>query len=135
METDWELKERRMAWENIETACSRILAARMINGSYTEKDTKKIMKELRDMRTIEFEAFLNIPSGEPGKKNIISPHHPEDTTAVSSVSSSPGSPPPPRQGCFYCTDCNLEITVAEKDFSERRYFKPLCRECQKHYKV
>ena len=100
---------------------------------YVEKDTKKIMKELRDMISVEFEAFLNI-LGEPGKKNI-SPHHPEDTTAVSSVSSSPGSPPPPRQGCFYCTDCNLEITVAEKDFSERRYFKPLCRECQKHYKV
>ena len=37
------------------------------------------------------------------------------------------------KGKLYCDDCGLEISVAEKNWSEKKYKKCLCRKCQREY--
>lgn len=107
METDWEKKDMRIGWMNINSACAGIIAARINAGLFKPKDNKAAMQELLDSIGIEFAAFQNI-----GLKEVQ----------------------PPAVGKFYCTDCNKEITVAEKEFSERKYLKSLCRDCQINYR-
>ena len=109
METDWEKKDMRIGWMNCNTSASIIIAARINAGLYKPKDNKEAMKELLDCISIEFAAFQNIDSNK--EKPI------EKST-----------------GKFYCTDCNKEITEKIKDFSERKYLKPLCMDCQNSYK-
>jgi hypothetical protein len=107
---DWELKDRRIAWMNINSACSTILAARITSGLYKPKNNKEAIAELLDAIDIEFQSFLNIGSSSKVVKSE--------------------TPKPVSSGKFYCTICNKEVSEKVKDYSERKFGKPLCYECQ-----
>ena len=101
VETDWELKDRRIAWMNCNTSASVIIAARINAGLFKPKDNKEAMKELLDAITIEFGAFLDMSLEKKIKK-----------------------------ASWFCTLCNKEITEKVKAFSEDKFGRALCYECQ-----
>jgi hypothetical protein len=117
MEPDWELKDRRMAWENINSACSGILSARITAGLYKPKDGKDSMKELISMIDIEFQAFLNLAS--PTKKE--------------ESSNGDSSSPPKKQEEYdwFCSECAKGVTERVKEFSNDKFGSTLCFDCQK----
>jgi hypothetical protein len=117
METDWELKDRRMAWENINSACSGILSARITAGLYKPKDGKDSIKELLSMIDIEFKAFLNLAS-QPKKEESFS----DDSSS-----------PPKKQEDYdwFCSECAKGVTERVKDFSNDKFGSILCYDCQK----
>jgi len=154
-ETDWELKDRRIAWMNINTACSTILAARINVGLVKHKTTKEDIDELLKAISIEYEAFFNIPSEKEGQtgeggtevKSDISSRPPlssvgsgflDQTSPVSSSLSSPKEKAKDdRRGLgkhFCCDECRIPISIEEKDYSEKWYNKALCRKHQKEYR-
>lgn len=63
---------------------------------------------------------------ESGEENPQNPPKAQ-TTSKSTKKPQTGDPAPK----FYCKNCNAEITTAEKNYSEGKYKKALCRKCQK----
>jgi hypothetical protein len=116
MEPDWELKDRRIAWMNINSACSEILSAR-INIGLKHKDNKDAIKDLLSMIDIEFQAFLNLAS--PTKKE-------ESSNGDSSY-------PPKKQEEYdwFCSECAKGVTERVKEFSNDKFGLILCFDCQK----
>lgn len=114
-ETNWELKDRRIAWMNVNTACSTIIAARINAGLYKPKDNKEAMKELLAAISIEFEGFLSIGVGNPvgGEEK---PPKEEKKEAV---------------GAVVCGSCGLEVVSKKvRDYSLEHFGKVLCYDCQ-----
>ena len=107
METDWEKKDMRIGWMNINSSCANILAARITAGLFKPKNNQEAMKELLDMISVEFSEFQTV--------GVVKPSLPTSGST----------------GKFYCTHCQKEITEKVKDFSERKFLTALCMECQK----
>ena len=119
METDWERKDRRIAWMNINTACSQIIAARIQAGLYKPKDTREAMKELLAAIGIEFEGFLTIGSGDG------TTHGGEERTTPTPVSVEQSG-----GGNWFC-GCGKPVSQKVKDFSEDKWGEIMCFDCQK----
>jgi len=60
-----EKKDKRIAWMNINTACSQIVSARINAGLYKPKDNKEAIRELLDAIQIEYSDFLSLTPEEP----------------------------------------------------------------------
>ena len=121
-EPNWELKDRRMAWMNMNTACSNILAARIEAGLYKPKDNKEAMKELLDAINIEFSVYLTLGTGDGsscGEESSIAPQKvPKKVKAE-------------KQEWFCSTGgCGNPISEKVKVFSEDKFGRILCFSCQ-----
>ena len=116
METDWELKDRRIAWMNINSSCANIISARIQAGLYKPKDNKAAMQELLDAIGIEFTAFGDIQS------------HGKEQAAMHPPVSSPDNMN------RVCEDCQAKITESEANYSLKFYGMQLCRDCQTIHK-
>ena len=117
-EPNWELKDRRMAWMNMNSACSNILAARIEAGLFKPKDNKEAIKELLDAIGIEFSVYLTLGIGEgspKGGEEKPLPQKPKGKTDYS----------------FFCSECNVGISEKVKDYSESNFGLALCFDCQK----
>ena len=116
-EPDWERKDLRIGWMNINTACSNILAAR-INIGLKHTDNAAAVKDLLDMINIEFAEFQKV-----GEKEAT------ETTKESSKES-------PSYVCERCSrhGKDTKITSGVADFSRKNFGEQLCMDCQKHVK-
>jgi len=124
---DWELKDRRIAFMNINSAVAQITAARINAGLFKPKDNKEAMKELLMGIEIEMSQFLNISS----KTSIPSPVQ-EQKTETKGVCSSPTVPPSsssPKNRV--CEECKQNITEKVAEYSHNKFGKQLCFKCQK----
>lgn len=132
-ETDWELKDRRIAWENINSGCSQILSARITAGLFKPKDNKDAMKELLDSIGIVYASFLDLNGISGGaEKNKREPEASSQTQNSPFVIPPSGSPSPPTG--WYCDICSMQITDKEKKYSEDKCEgQHLCRKHQKLY--
>lgn len=125
METDWELKDRRIAWMNCNTSASVIISARINAGLFKPKDNKEAMKELLDAIGIEFGAFLSIVGDKP-----VSPGIPVKSETPKQTTNGKLKDTNTKDQVYVCTDCNLDITWQEMKYSEKFYGVALCRNCQ-----
>lgn len=57
----------------------------------------------------------------------------EGSAGVPAVSSAPARRTGSRKSSVACSDCGVLITDKVKSFSEQRYGKSLCMDCQKNY--
>ena len=112
-ETDWELKDRRIAWMNINSACAEILSAR-INIGLKHKDNKDAIKDLLSMIDVEFQAFLNLASQTKKEES-----NNEDSSSH------------PKEYNWFCFECGRGVTTKVKEFSNDKYGQILCYDCQK----
>lgn len=103
---NWELKDRRIAWMNINSACAEILSARISMGCVSHKTNKEAVDDLLSMIEVEYNAFLCVSSDDKPK-----------------VADSSGK--------FFCTECNKEVTEKIKNYSEKHFGMVLCYDCQK----
>ena len=87
----WEKKDRRMAWMNINTACSTILAARIQAGIITPKNKEDTIKELLDMIRIEYAEYLTIDI-EPTPHPKIEPERIQKQTDQNTLDKQPDQP-------------------------------------------
>lgn len=111
-DSDWERKDRRIAWMNTNTACSQIIAARIQAGLFKPKNNKEAMNELLDAINIEFSQFLTLEVGEESKqKETIAPKKME-------------------QAKWFC-ECGKPCSDKVKNFSEEKWGVTLCFDCQK----
>ena len=118
-ETNWELKDRRMAWMNMNSACSNILAAR-INLGLKHKDNKDMIKDLLSMIDIEYQAFLNLAS-----------HTEKEESLSNGDSASSSLPKEAKEYDWFCDECSKGVTERVKEFSNDKYGQTLCYDCQK----
>lgn len=112
-DVNWELKDRRIAWMNINTACSNILSAR-INAKLVEHKTNKdAVKDLLDMVNIEFNSFLDLDTKAKPSKSV-------DESRI----------------CERCARHGKDTKITEgiADFSMENYGEQLCMDCQKEVK-
>jgi hypothetical protein len=120
-DVDWELKDRRTAWENINTACSKIVAARIEAGLFKPKDNKEAMKELRESIQIEFSDFLTIWVGTPSGGEEKTPAQKEEIKNEA----------PKQEVKWFCSSCGKGVTERVKTYSEDKLGFILCYNCQK----
>ena len=122
---DWELKDRRIAFMNINSAVAQITSARINAGLFKPKDQKEAVKDLLMGIEIEMSQFLNISS-----KTSIPSHQEQKTEAkgVSSPSVPPSSSSPKNRAC---EECGLGITEKVADYSSKKFSRQLCFDCQK----
>ena len=156
-ETDWELKDRRIAWMNINSACASVVAARINAGLFKPKSREDAIQDLLSSITIEFEAFLCIkndtshktdvggpsagdePSFTSSSPNKSEPFLKDDGSSVS-VGASPSSPQKEKKlkgekkTGWVCSECQAAIEVWVKDYSETNMGKSLCYSCQDKYR-
>jgi len=121
-EPDWEKKDLRIGWMNINSACSNILAARINAGLVKHDDNKDAVKDLLDMIGVEFAGFQKIG-------NSVLPE--EKVVGKSEVTK--------EQPAFVCERCarkgkDTKITSGIASFSMKKFGEQLCMECQKHVK-
>jgi len=123
---DWELKDRRIAFMNINSAVAQITAARINAGLFKPKDQKEAVADLLKGIDIEMSQFLNISS----KTSIPSPIQEQKTESkgVSSPISPPSSSSPKNRAC---EECGLGITEKVADYSSKKFSRQLCFDCQK----
>jgi len=114
---DWELKDRRIAFMNINSAVAQITSARINAGLFKPKDQKEAMADLQKGIEIEFSAFLNISSSHPQGQN----------KEKETIASPPSSSPKNRK----CEECKKDITEKVADYSYNKFGKQLCFDCQK----
>ena len=122
---DWELKDRRIAFMNINSAVAQITAARINAGLFKPKDQKEAVSDLLKGIDIEMSQFLNISS----KTSIPSPQ--EQKTETKGVCSSPSVPPSsssPKNR--KCEECKTDIDEKVAGYSFKHYGRQLCRSCQ-----
>lgn len=111
-DVDWERKDRRIAWMNINTACSNIIAARIQAGLLKPKNNTEAMKELVDAINIEFSQFLTLEAGE---------ETPRTTMTVA----------PKQEASKWFCDCGKPVSEKVKNFSEDKWGSIMCFDCQK----
>ena len=136
MEPDWELKDRRIAWMNMNTACSTIIAARIASGLYKPKDNKEAMKELLDAINIEYSAYLSIGTGD------VSPSGGEERKPSREKKEKQATI---KKAGLFCDICSKEIVAVDVEikgqprhfdpeqivyFSQAEYQKNICWACQ-----
>lgn len=109
----WEKKDRRIAWMNINTACSNILSARINANLVSHKDNKEAVEDLLKMVDIEFNAFLNIDT----KKTVTKS---KDESRLCERCARKGK--------------DTKITTGIAEFSMENYGEQLCMDCQKEVK-
>lgn len=107
----WEKKDRRIAWMNINTACSNILSARINANILKHKTNEDAIKDLLNMVNIEFNAFLNIDLGKENKLDS------KDESRI----------------CERCARHNKDTKISQgiAEFSFKNYGEQLCMDCQK----
>lgn len=116
----WERKDRRVAWMNINNACSQILAARINAGLYKPKDKTETIKELLDMIHLEYADFLSLeigdgtPSGEEKPTETIAPNQPQTKDATEKMKKT-------IWGIVYGNDGDLELEEELKIHGLDRY--------------
>ena len=116
-EPNWELKDRRMAWMNMNTACSNIISARITAGLFKPKNNTEAMKELLDAIGIEYSAYLTI--GVDGK--------PESSKKEESASKAMKKASLP----FVCMKCQKGVSEKVKAYSEENFNGEVyCFDCQ-----
>jgi len=159
-ETDWELKDRRIAWMNINSACASVVAARINAGLFKPKSREDAIQDLLSSITIEFEAFLNIRTKDTSHKTDVGGPSTEEESPVTSsspnksepflkdVGSKPfvgASPPSPQkkgkgkvvEGEWFCSTggCGQKVSTRVWEFSNDKYGRTLCFDCQDQEKA
>ena len=122
-EPNWELKDRRMAWMNMNSACSNILSARIEAGLFKPKDNAAAMKELLDAINIEFSAYLTLGTGDVntcgGEERTPSTIAPKSEELAK------------KQDWKWFCGCGKGVSDKVKNFSEDKFGEVLCFDCQK----
>lgn len=148
-ETDWELKDRRIAWQSITKALAEVQAALIQSKMVKFGSLSEAMEDLNKSRTIELASFLVIrtevshpgigePTGEVGQESHSSPSASFNSPGV--LVASPPSPKKERKmkgvktTGFFCSECQAPIEEWVKDYSEKNMQKALCYDCQDEYR-
>ena len=117
---DWELKDRRIAWESITKSLAEIQAALIQSKMVSFNSLQDALDDLHKSRGIEMSQFLSISSDEPKTTMQMPKEQDKDKSRV----------------CERCArngkDTKISQGVAE--FSMKNYGEQLCMECQKHAK-
>lgn len=106
---DWELKDRRIAWQSITKGLCEVQAALISSGCKKFENLKDAMKDINDARLIEMALFIGIDSGE----------------GFLSAASKTGDPKN-----YICEKCNAKITEGVSNWSLKEYNRALCMKCQ-----
>ena len=127
-EPNWELKDRRMAWMNMNTACSTIIAARIEAGLYKPKDNKEAMKELLDAIGIEFSVYLTLGTGDG--TSCGGEEKPSVTIAPQTVPKKTKTNGEKHEWFCSTGGCGNPVSDKVKTFSEDKFGRILCFSCQ-----
>jgi len=142
-ETDWELKDRRIAWQTITKALAEVQAALIISKSIKFSSLKDAMEDLNMSRDIELSAFLVIERkshrgiGGPAEDKVEQNDSSPSASFIHSVGSVAPLPSPNKKnkkidvGAWVCSECAKAISTRVKEFSEDKYKRSLCYDCQK----
>jgi len=155
-ETDWELKDRRIAWMNINSACASVVAARINAGLFKPKSREDAIQDLLSSITIEFEAFLCIKNDTSHKTDVGGPSAGDEPSFTSSSPNKScfnqdgsipvgASPPSPQkkgkgkvvEGEWFCSTggCGQKVSTRVWEFSNDKYGRTLCFDCQDQEKA
>jgi len=114
-ETNWELKDRRIAWQSITKSLCEVQAA-LINSKMVKFDSlKDAMEDIHKSRDIEMSDFLNIDV-------LIQ----TTTTNEKTQGSSDGG----EEKRYVCEKCDAKITEGVSNWSLSNYGRALCMKCQ-----
>jgi hypothetical protein len=117
---DWELKERRIAWESITKSLAEVQAA-LINSKMVKfTSLTEAMADLNMSRQVEFAAFLNISS------EGMSSGGEEKPTVMKKESKEK----PMQDWKYFCTECKQGVSEKVKNYSETNFGLCLCFKCQ-----
>ena len=116
-ETDWELKDRRMAWMNINSASSVITAARINAGLFKPKTMEEAITDNLRGISIEYEAYLKLSSGD------VLPHGGGESKPKKKEQEE-------QRWDYFCLECGRGVSERVKEFSEDKFGQVLCYSCQ-----
>ena len=159
-ETDWELKDRRMAYESLMKSICSIQSALIESKMVKFNSLKDALADVKMSLTVEFEAFLNIRTKDTSHKTDVGgPSTEEESSFTSSspnksepflkdVGSKPfvgASPPSPQkkgkgkvvEGEWFCSTggCGQKVSTRVWEFSNDKYGRTLCFDCQDQEKA
>ena len=147
METNWELKDRRIGWMNCNTNAAAQIMAMATAGAYKDKDEAYIRKQFVHYRDIDYASFLDldkcdggatqlsgVKNGEPDPSSSHTHLHPKPVF-FETASGSPASPKKGKgktvAGWFCSTDgCGQPVSEKVYLYSNDKYGKTLCFACQ-----
>lgn len=100
---DWELKERRIAWESITKSLAKVQAALIDSGLVKFDSLKDAIADINDARAVELNLFLGVSSGDKKQDD---------------------------EKRYVCEKCNAKITEGVSNWSLKQYGRALCMKCQ-----
>jgi len=156
-ETDWELKDRRMAYESLMKSICSIQASLIESKMVKFNSLKDALADVKMSLQVEFEAFLCIKNDTSHKTDVGGPSAGDEPSFTSSspnksepflkdvgskpfVGASPSSPQKEKKlkgekkTGWVCSECQAAIEVWVKDYSETNMGKSLCYSCQDKYR-